>query len=72
MTRLQLGVHLGQQNMSMAELRAAWRGFDEAGMDWISLWDHLYEAPPAGGTQPHFEAVAALGALAADTTHARL
>ena len=41
-------------------------------MDWISVWDHFYEAPPAGGTVDHFEGVATLGALAADTRHARL
>lgn len=69
---LQLGAHIGQQNMSMADLRALWCRFDEAGLDWISVWDHLYEAPPAGGTIPHYEAVACLGALAADTTNARL
>ena len=66
------GVHIGQQNLSMPELRALWRRIDDAGADWISVWDHFYEAPPAGGTLPHFEAVATLGALAADTSHARL
>ncbi len=66
------GVHIGQQNLAMADLRALWRRLDEAGVDWISVWDHLYEAPPAGGTVDHFEAVATLGALAADTRRARL
>jgi alkanesulfonate monooxygenase SsuD/methylene tetrahydromethanopterin reductase-like flavin-dependent oxidoreductase (luciferase family) len=69
---MQLGVHVGQQNMSMDEMRSIWRRADEAGADWISVWDHLYEAPPAGGTIDHFEAVACLGALAAETSHARL
>lgn len=69
---ISLGAHLGQQNMTMAELRALWRRLDAEGLDWLSVWDHLYEAPPAGGTLPHFEAVATLGALAADTTNARL
>ncbi len=69
---MQLGVHIGQQNMTMDEMRSLWRRFDDARIDWISVWDHLYEAPPAGGTIPHFEAVACLGALAADTRHARL
>lgn len=69
---MQLGVHVGQQNMSMDEMRAIWRQADAAGADWISVWDHLYEAPPAGGTIDHFEAVACLGALAAETRHARL
>ena len=70
MTRL--GVHIGQQGMAMGDLRALWRRLDDAGVDWISVWDHLYEAPPAGGTIDHFEAVATLGALAAETRHARL
>ncbi len=66
------GAHVGQQNQTMAELRATWRRLEAAGLDWISAWDHFYEAPPAGGTQPHFEAIATLGALAADTTRPRL
>jgi F420-dependent oxidoreductase-like protein len=69
---LALGVHIGQQNLSMDEMRALWTRCDEAGVDWISVWDHLYEAPPAGGTAPHFEAVATLAALACDTTNARI
>lgn len=69
---LLLGAHVGQQNMTMDEMRSLWRFLDDAGMDWISAWDHLYEAPPAGGTVPHFEAVATLAALAVETTNARL
>ncbi len=67
-----LGVHLGQQNATMAELQQLWRRFDDGGIDWISAWDHLYEAPPQGGTTPHFEAVATMTALAAATTRARI
>jgi alkanesulfonate monooxygenase SsuD/methylene tetrahydromethanopterin reductase-like flavin-dependent oxidoreductase (luciferase family) len=55
----------------MGELIELWQRLDER-VDWISIWDHLYEAPPAGGTTPHFEAVASLGALASVTTKARL
>ena len=62
---LRLGVHVGQQNMSMASLRQLWRKLDGQ-VDWISAWDHFYEAPPAGGTIDHFEAMTTLGALAAD------
>jgi alkanesulfonate monooxygenase SsuD/methylene tetrahydromethanopterin reductase-like flavin-dependent oxidoreductase (luciferase family) len=69
---LQFGVHLGIQNATVSELRELWTWLDENGVDWISLWDHLYEAPPAGGTQPHFEAFSMLGALAVDTQRARL
>jgi F420-dependent oxidoreductase-like protein len=73
------GVHIGPQNLRMDELRALWRRLDERGVDWISLWDHFYETtPPAGGdlakfgSLDHFETLTALGALAADTRHARL
>ncbi|MCR9277255.1 MAG: TIGR03560 family F420-dependent LLM class oxidoreductase [Pseudomonadaceae bacterium] len=69
---LSLGVHVGQQNMPMSDLRAIWRRLDDAGVDWISAWDHFYEAPPKGGSEPHFEALATLGALAAETRNARL
>ena len=69
---LSLGVHVGQQNMSMNEMRALWRKLDTSGIDWISAWDHFYEAPPKDGTEPHFEALATLGALAAETSHARI
>lgn len=68
---LSLGVHIGQQNLTMDELRALWRRCDES-MDWISAWDHFYEAPPQGGTLPHFEAVATLAALACETSRARI
>ncbi len=63
--------------MTMDEMRALWRFLDDPGdgrrgLDWLSAWDHLYEAPPQGGVLPHFEAVATLAALACDTTNARL
>jgi alkanesulfonate monooxygenase SsuD/methylene tetrahydromethanopterin reductase-like flavin-dependent oxidoreductase (luciferase family) len=69
---VQFGVHSGAQNATVEGLRTLWKWLDSAGVDWISLWDHLYEAPPAGGTQPHFEAFSMLGALAVDTSHARI
>ena len=69
---VQLGAHIGVQNSSMDDLRALWRRLDAAGLDWLSVWDHLYEVPPAGGTQPHFESLTTLGALCADTTSARI
>jgi alkanesulfonate monooxygenase SsuD/methylene tetrahydromethanopterin reductase-like flavin-dependent oxidoreductase (luciferase family) len=62
---------VGQQNMTMDAMRALWRQLDEH-LDWISCWDHLYEAPPAGGTLPHFEALTVLGALAATTETVRV
>ena len=69
---LSLGVHIGQQNLSMDQLRALWRRLDDAGVDWISVWDHLYEAPFQGGNGSHFEALSTLATLAADTQHARI
>lgn len=69
---ISLGVHIGQQNMTMAEMRALWLDLDNRGVDWISAWDHLYEAPPNGGTEPHFEAIATLAALASETKNARI
>ena len=68
---LRLGVHLGQQNLSIDRLRELWRRFDEE-LDWLSCWDHLYEAPPAGGTIDHFEPVSLLGAMAVETSRIRL
>lgn len=68
---VRLGVHVGQQNMSMDAMRQLWRKLDPQ-VDWISAWDHFYEAPPAGGTIDHFEAMTTLGALAAETQSARL
>lgn len=70
--KVKLGFHVGQQNMSMNDMRLLWRKLDDARVDWISAWDHFYEAPPAGGVQDHFEAMTTLGAMAAETTHARL
>ena len=69
---MQFGIHLGPQNTSVTELRKLWKWLDAAGIDWISLWDHIYETPPANGTIEHHEAFSMLGALAADTQNARL
>lgn len=70
--KLSLGVHVGQQNIGMAELRALWRRLESAGVDWISIWDHFFESPCEGGVRPHFEALATLGALAAETRRPRI
>jgi alkanesulfonate monooxygenase SsuD/methylene tetrahydromethanopterin reductase-like flavin-dependent oxidoreductase (luciferase family) len=69
---ISLGVQVGQQDMAMLDMRALWRRLDNHKVDWISVWDHFYEAPNKGGTQPHFEALTTLGALAAETKHARI
>ena len=66
------GVHIGQQNLPMDDMRQLWRQLEEAEIDWISVWDHFYEAPYQGGSQPHFEALTTLGALAAETSRVRI
>lgn len=66
------GVHTGQQDLAMDDLRGLWHELDAAGMDWISVWDHFYEAPPQDGMHPHFEAIASMAALAAETEQVRI
>ncbi len=66
------GVHTGQQDMAMDDFRALWREMEEDGLDWISLWDHFYEAPPRDDMGPHFETVACLATLAAETERVRI
>jgi alkanesulfonate monooxygenase SsuD/methylene tetrahydromethanopterin reductase-like flavin-dependent oxidoreductase (luciferase family) len=69
--QVRLGAHVGQQNMSMKSMRQTWRELD-AHVDWISAWDHLYEAPPQGGILDHHETVATLAALATTTERAAI
>ena len=71
MTRT-FGVHTGQQDCSLEELRRLWRFVDRAGFDWLSVWDHFYEAPPIDGNSPCFETVSALTLLEADTSKVRV
>ena len=71
MTRT-FGVHTGQQDCSLEELRRLWRFVDQAGFDWLSVWDHFYEAPPIDGNGSCFETVSTLTLLAADTTKVRV
>lgn len=68
---VRLGAHVGQQNMTMKAMRQTWRQLDEH-VDWISAWDHLYEAPPQGGILDHYETVATLAALATTTERASI
>lgn len=69
---LTFGVHAGQQDCSLEELRRLWRFVDQAGFDWLSVWDHFYESPPIDGNGSCFDAVSALTVLAADTAHVRV
>ena len=69
---LKLGVHTGQQDVELDELRSLWHYIDEHGWDFISIWDHFYEAPPIDGTHPAFEAISAMTLLAAETEQVRI
>jgi F420-dependent oxidoreductase-like protein len=69
---LRLGVHSGQQNIEMDELRRLWRFVDQNGFDFLSIWDHFYQAPPVEGYSPEFEAIACMAAMAVETEHVQL
>ena len=66
------GIHIGPQNISIEELRRLWTYADQNGFKWISVWDHLYEAPPVDGNSPHFEAVALMSAIACETKNVEI
>lgn len=59
------GMHVGQQNITIEDLRKLWRYADQNGYGWFSIWDHFYCA--TDDQAPHFEAVALMGAMAIDT-----
>ena len=72
MTRVtQFGVHTGLQNISVDELRAAWRHIEDLGFDWISVWDHLYGATGQPDDATCLEAVTMHSALALETSRVR-
>ena len=64
------GIHVGQQNIAIEDLRRLWTYADTHGFGWLSIWDHLYCATDE--RDPHFEAVACLAAAACDTKNLRL
>ena len=64
------GVHTGLQNTTIDELRTLWTRIEDAGFDWISIWDHFYSAD-FNGYECH-EAVACHAALACHTTRVRV
>ena len=67
---LRFGVHTGPQDVSIGDLRRAWRRADEAGFHWCSVWDHFYSlSNPAG---PCLEGVATMAALACETKRIRV
>ena len=69
---MHFGIHTGQQHCSYDDLRRAWRMADAGGLEWVSVWDHLYPAlvEDPGGSE--FEAIALMAALAAETTRVRV
>lgn len=76
---VRIGVHTGLEHTTTGDLLDLWRWADEAGFDWISVWDHLMSSqttspdparltPPAAGC---LEAVSAHAALALVTSRVR-
>lgn len=69
---MKFGLHIGQQNISMEEIRRTWRWADTAGFDWVDVWDHFYEAPYFDGNGSCFEATACMAAMACETSNVRI
>lgn len=69
---MHFGIHTGQQHCGYDEMRAAWKLADEGGLEWVSVWDHLYPAlvEDPGGSE--MEAVALMAAIAAETSRVRV
>jgi alkanesulfonate monooxygenase SsuD/methylene tetrahydromethanopterin reductase-like flavin-dependent oxidoreductase (luciferase family) len=66
---MRFGIHVGQQNITIEDLRRLWTFADGHGFGWMSIWDHFYCA--TSDVDPHFEAVALLGAMASETRNLR-
>lgn len=69
---LTIGLHAGQQDIALDDLRRLWRYADDHGFEFLSCWDHFYEAPPRDGTAPTYEPVALMAAMAVETRNIRL
>ena len=67
---MHFGLHAGLQNTKTSTLRDVWRHAEDAGYEWISIWDHFYAADPGGGAEC-LEAVATHAALATATSRVR-
>jgi probable F420-dependent oxidoreductase len=65
---MKVGVQIHPQNTSMSDLKAAWRGVDDLGVDSLWTWDHFF--PPLYGApdEAHFEGWQILAAMAVTTT----
>lgn len=66
------GIHIGPQNIAIEDLRRLWTYADTHGFQWISVWDHFYEAPPVDSAAPHFEALTLMSAIACETKNVRI
>jgi probable F420-dependent oxidoreductase len=66
MPGVKLGVQLCQQHCTLDQLRRAWCGADELGLDSVFLWDHFapLSGDPQGGS---FEPWTLLSAMAVET-----
>ncbi len=69
---MKFGLHIGQQNLDVEELRRLWRWADSGGFDWVDVWDHFYEAPPVDGDGSCFEATTCMAAIACETRNVRI
>ena len=69
---MRFGIHLIQQNITIAECRELWRWADTAGFNWFDVSDHFYESPMTEKRGPYLECLTCLAALACDTQHMRI
>ena len=69
---MEFGIHLVQQNVTIAECRKLWKWADTAGFTWVDVSDHFYESPMTEKQGPYLECLASLAALAADTERVRV
>src|SRR5436190_22348875 len=69
---MRFGLHIGQQNLSVDELRRLWRWADSSGFDWADVWDHFYESPAIDGGGSCFEATTCMAAMACETQNVRI
>ena len=69
---IDIGLHTGPQEIAMEELKRLWKRADETGFHWISVWDHFYANPFRDRSEPCFEAVASMAALAALTKNVQV
>ena len=69
---MRFGIHLIQQNITLAECRELWRWADTAGFNWFDVSDHFYESPMTEKRGPYLECLTCLATLACDTQHMRI